>query len=78
MDTIIANASGFDQSIDWVPLSLTFVEYPKGKYILLNASVPIHSFNVVLRVRHKINYYVGTRCLLFFVFGYSDDCMSKF
>lgn len=32
MDSVIANQSGYDQSIDWVPLSLTFVEYPKGMY----------------------------------------------
>lgn len=31
MDSV--NKSGYDQSIDWVPLSLTFVEYPKGNYL---------------------------------------------
>lgn len=31
MDSIVLNTSEYNQYIDWVPLSLTFVEYPKGK-----------------------------------------------
>lgn len=31
MNSFIMNSSGYEQFGDWVPLSLTFVEYPKGK-----------------------------------------------
>lgn len=69
MDSIISNSSEYDQSIDWVPLSLTFVEYPKGNvfgkllalfsltpFVILSGFISLILFR---RDLHTITFFIG-------------------